>query len=66
MASTAPPAAPTAIPMMAPVARPSSAAEEIGENEKYVHNYQGFIQNISVGVGKNMCIEPRPLGGGVG
>ena len=24
---------------------------------------QGFIQNFSVGVEKNMCIEPRPLGG---
>ena len=23
---------------------------------------QGFIQNFSVGVGKNVCIEPRPLG----
>ena len=30
----------------------------------YTHNSpQSFIQNFSVGVGKNMCIESRPLGG---
>ena len=23
---------------------------------------QGFMQNFSVGVGKMMCVEPRPLG----
>ena len=28
-----------------------------------ISGYQGFILNFLVGVGKNMCIEPRPLGG---
>ena len=28
------------------------------------HTERGFIQKISVGMGKVICIEPRPLGGG--